>query len=312
MASETKQRVLLVPSDDQRSSLRNALSATQWDIVEANTLEHAAFVQEAQPCDVIVLDGTRAGPAWSEGVIRLARLATSPIVFIANEVIALLLEMLPHGARWLPANIVTEHPELFLAHLQQAISLGNERLLARQTVLELRNCQARVDRLLSLLWETVPGEGPTRWFSQRHMLERLDEEVARTRRNGGPLAVILGELRAESGDRLAPEQLGKLATWMTQVLSDNKRRSDVAGQYGLGGFMLVLPQASTHEAEGACRRLGRLLRHPGHDDLPAVHVCFGISHVPDDPPSVQVLLRHAEERLDQEVASGSEAVPLGT
>src|SRR5262249_30499755 len=82
-------------------------------------------------------------------------------------------------------------------------------------------------------------------------------------------------------------------------VAQHKRRSDVAGQYGLEGFMLLLPQAAVAEALGACRRLSAVLSHAPHDGLPAVHACFGLASVPGDQPSIQALPRRAEERPDR-------------
>ena len=86
---------------------------------------------------------------------------------------------------------------------------------------------------------------------------------------------------------------------MAEQIAREKRRCDVAGQYGLHGFMLLLPQSSEVEARGACQRLGGLLAHPPHADLPALHACFGLASVQGDLLSVQGLLRRAEERLEQ-------------
>jgi diguanylate cyclase (GGDEF)-like protein len=82
-------------------------------------------------------------------------------------------------------------------------------------------------------------------------------------------------------------------------VAQHKRRCDVAGQYGLEGFMVLLPQAEAAEALGACHRLGAVLSHASHEGLPAVHACFGLASVPSDQPSLQALLRRAEERLDR-------------
>lgn len=296
MPGDAKPRVLFAGPHTSFASLHLPLIA--WDVAFANSLEQACFVQEAQPCDVVLIEGSLAGPGWFEGLVRLARLVLAPVVLVADDDPATLLEGLRHGASWLPADLARRHPDLLRVHLERAVALGQERQRARITAAQLRNSHARIDRLLSLLWEAVPGEGPARWYSQRHMLERLDEEVARTRRHGRPLSVVLGELRAETGDRLDPRHLQRLGTWLARQIGANKRRSDVAGQYGLGGFMLLLPQATAEEAEGACRRLAGLLRHEGHEDLPAVHACFGLASVPGDEPAVQALLRRAEERLE--------------
>ena len=80
-----------------------------------------------------------------------------------------------------------------------------------------------MERLVNRLWETVPSETGPSWFTQRHMLERLDEEVQRVKRHGGPLSVVLGEVLPPGDDdpadlaALAAEQVGRgkcaAATW---------------------------------------------------------------------------------------------------
>src|SRR5262249_37012453 len=82
--------------------------------------------------------------------------------------------------------------------------------------------------------------------------ERLEEELARTHRYGGPLTVVLGETHGRQG-RLAPEEAEQVATWMAGQGSPAKRRCDVARQYGPHGFLLLLPRA-TDPAAGRPRR----------------------------------------------------------
>jgi diguanylate cyclase (GGDEF)-like protein len=298
-AKAVRERVLLVARDGIREELRGLMPTADWEVIEARSLEHARFVQDGQPCEAIIVDGGLAGPGWSEGLARLAGQVLAPVVLIGEVAVGSVLEGLRLGASWLPVEIAYRHPELLAGLLTQAIAVGQERQRAVNTTVQLRHCYGRVDRLLGLLWEAAPGEGPVRWYSQRHMLERLDEEVARTRRHGGPLSLILGELRPRSSEKIAPDQLQRLGAWLARQIAENKRRCDVAGQYGLGGFMLVLPRATAEEAAGACQRLQMVLEHPPHDELPGVHACFGTASVPADLPSVQGLLRRAEERLDQ-------------
>jgi hypothetical protein len=61
--------------------------------------------------------------------------------------------------------------------------------------------------------------------------------------------------------------------------------------------MLLLPQAGLGEAVAACGRLGGLLAHAPHGDVPAAHARFGVAAAPNDPASVTGLLARAEERL---------------
>src|SRR5207237_871001 len=113
---------------------------------------------------------------------------------------------LRHGCLWLPPEIVQRCPAVLGALLDQADALGRERHEAARTRSSLADSEAHVERLLGMLWEAIPVEGPSRLFTQRHLLERLDEEVERCRRFKAPLAVVLGELAPLPGQVLDREQ----------------------------------------------------------------------------------------------------------
>src|SRR5438270_10385 len=82
-----------------------------------------------------------------------------------------------------------------------------------------------------------------------------------------------------SGGRFDLEHAGRLAGWAARRIGGSKRRYDVAGQYGLGGFLVLLPQAEREAAEKASRRLGQVLADPAHEGLPEAHAHFGVASV---------------------------------
>jgi diguanylate cyclase (GGDEF)-like protein len=296
----SSRRLLLVAPAEQRARLLLALvNQDRWKPAEADSLEQARFVLQVQACDLIMVDGDMANPDQGEGLAWLRDQVAAPVVVVGDAAPERIVEALRLGALWIPGAAV-DHPGLFSALIEQAVGHGDEQQQAAADRAALRDAQAHVDRLLELLWEAVPGDGPVCWFTQHYMLERLDEEAARCQRYGSALAILLGERRATPGERLHPEQAQYLANQMTERIARSKRRCDVAGQYGLHGFMLLLPQATTAEALGACNRLRGVLAHPPHAELPPIHACFGIASLPGDTPSVQGLLRRAEERLEQE------------
>jgi diguanylate cyclase (GGDEF)-like protein len=299
-------RLLLVAGAKQRPSLLSLLDRDRWEPAEADSLQQARFMLQAQHFDAGVIGGSLAGPGWGDGLAWLAGHLSSPLLVVGEMEMESVVAALGQGAIWLPEEPVLRHPPLMNAVLDQAIRLGNERQRAGAEHVRLRACQGHVDRLLALLWKATPVEGQGRWGTQRYLLERLDEEVARSQRYGAPLSVVLGELNTQTGERLGPEQAQLVAGWLADRIGKEMRRCDVAGQYGLHGFILLLPQASEQQARGACARLGALLNHPPHPDLPALHACFGLASVPTDVPSVQGLLRRAEERLEQ---ARAEAAP---
>jgi diguanylate cyclase (GGDEF)-like protein len=191
-------------------------------------------------------------------------------------------------------------PTLLDALLRRAIQSAALVTRARQAVDELRECRKQTNRLVSLLWETSTGEVRTRWFSQRQMMERFQEEVARTERHGTPLTLVLGEMQAGSA---APSDAGSLLeTWAAEQIIRAKRRPDVAGQYGPNGFMLLLVHTSEPGANAFCQRLQCLLEQsPGTTSGPPVssRAHFGVAGYGSSAFTPKSLLSRAEEALEQ-------------
>jgi diguanylate cyclase (GGDEF)-like protein len=291
--------VLFVAPQGRRAAMHDLVPRERWEAAGVDSLQQALFVLKVNPCDVVVVDSTLAGSNESEALSWLIREAAAPIVLVGDAEPEVVVEMLEQGAVWLPGESFL-FPSVLVAILDQEVRLSLERLQAAGVRSALCECQARIQRLLGLLWEATPAEGPTRWFTQRYMLERLDEEVARSNRYGAPLSVVLVEIRPERGERLCPEQAHHLARWLADCIGKGIRRCDLAGQYGLHGFMLLLPQSSADQAREACKRMRGLLAAPPQGDLPPVRACFGLASVSSDGPTVQRLLRCAEERLEQE------------
>src|SRR5262249_39077316 len=125
----------------------------------------------------------------------------------------------------------------------------------RRAVDGLQECRRQVSRLVTMLWESTPLEASTRWFTQRHMMERLQEEIARTARHGTPFSVVLGEMRLRADNPLQPEGWAHLSALAAEHIGRVKRRCDVIGQYGPHGFMLLLANTSEGNAVAFCRRL---------------------------------------------------------
>jgi GGDEF domain-containing protein len=287
-------RVLLAARDDDRPALLGPFAAGQvpgWDALEAGTLEKARFFLGAAPCDAVLLDGGLYRAAGPDGLAWLAGPDRAPVLLLAGPEPDLVLGALERGAdAWLPRELALAQPLLLGAALRRVARLGDLERQADDAAQELSDCRRQVSRLAGLLWEARPGEGPAPWwYTQRHMLQRLDEEVARARRHGGPLTVVLGELRPEDREAaaLAAKRVGRA-----------KRRCDVAGQYGLHGFMVLLPRGGPAEALGCCRRLRRLLEQPSPGGRP-LHACFGVAAFSAAADTAQGLLSRAEERLER-------------
>jgi diguanylate cyclase (GGDEF)-like protein len=312
-----QRRVLFAGFSLERATLLAQFDAglyPGWEAVAADRLEQAHFVLQMEPCDVLVLDSElyRAsdldGPVWLDGPDQ------TPVLLLTDVTPGLVAEALLQGAdHWLPRDLALSCPALLSAQLQTAALLGDMRRRYRRAGETLADCKKQVSRLVSLLWEVSPVEGRSGWFNQRHMMERLNEEVARTRRHGGDFSVVLGEVQGRRPEKASSSETDQLATWTASRVTHAKRRCDVAGQYGPHGFMLLLPGATRMNAVGACRRLQSVLEEPPDLEetrLPSVQACFGMAAFSPSAATVKALLRQAEERLDRAKEGVGERVEI--
>ncbi len=305
MADEVAcRRVLLVATDKERTEFRIVFQTEplrEWEIIEADSLEQARFMVQLDPCDVLLVDCSLyrvgAGSDWS----WLAGQRRVPVLFLVpgeQESAGIL----PRHATpyWLPCDLARHHPQVLAVMLKQAAEFGDLQRRGQKTSDALEDCRRQVTRLVNLLWEAVPGEGRVRWFTQRYMLERLEEEVSRARRYGGPLSVLLGEVEAPPTGEVPGGEVRQASPWTVDRISRVKRRSDVAGQYGLQGFIMLLPHTDEAGAAGCCRRLRSILQQPVQSAEPAgsPRVHFGLASFSPETTTLKSLLSRAEQRLE--------------
>jgi hypothetical protein len=317
-------RVLLAAEEHLRREYRALFSAeilSNWEVLEADSLERARFVLQLAPCDVLLLEDGLCGGEDGEDLAWLTSQRRAPVLFLSDDPplsppkmggegggIAAMVRREAHYR--LPGELARRHPRVLAVMLEQAAQFGDLQRRGQETSEALEDTRRQVARLVNLLWQAVPGEGRARWFTQRHMLERLEEEVIRAQRYGGPFAVILGEVEGLPGRRPAGDP-GPAATWTVEQISQVKRRSDVAGQYGLQGFMMLLPQTDERGAAGCCRRLRDLLERPQTPGpFGPLRVHFGIACFCAEAQSVKGMLSRAEERLERDKLGAAEEASI--
>jgi diguanylate cyclase (GGDEF)-like protein len=148
------------------------------------------------------------------------------------------------------------------------------------------------------------------WLTQRHILERLQEEVARAERHHEPFTIALAEIEAPApeGKEAAPT----LTEWVIDRVSRTKRRCDAAGQYGLRGFLLLLVHTARDGGLICCHRLQKQLEEAENTveagSAGPVRACFGIASFSGQSTTPQALLSRAEQQLEIARASDTERV----
>lgn len=275
-------RALLAATAPEMEDLRRPFADAAlagWQVIEADTWERAHFVLHHDSCDVLLADeGLRPGP---DGLGWLAAPRQTPVVLLTRPAAETVAEALAAGADvWLPRDLALAHPRLLAAALDRAVRGGDLRRHLRRACTSLQESRCHAGRLADLLWQSTPRDPRAGWFTHRHMLERLQEEVARTARYRTPFSVILGEVRPCA------------TAWTAERIARAKRRCDVAGQYGPHGFMLLLTNTPEERAATVRRRLQETLARD------AVAAALGIAGCSDGLATSPGILRRAEEDLE--------------
>jgi diguanylate cyclase (GGDEF)-like protein len=296
-----RRRVLVAARPADEEALRRLFSSEAmagWERVEADSFQRARFTLQHTACDVLLVDEGLYRAEGPDGLAWLARQNDVPMVFLGGGEAEVCAQAYERGATiCLPHQTTVGHPPLLAAALGRAAQGGELFRSQHRTREALSKSRRQVDRLVGLLWRTVPMDTQTRWCSQRHVLERLHEEVARSGRHGHPLTVAVGEVQAPAEDPSGPDA----GQWVAQRLSRIKRRCDVAGQYGPHGLLLLMVHTPGEGGVACCRRLQRALEEPaapGAGPRGQVRACFGLASRGEQAATPPALLRTAEERLE--------------
>jgi hypothetical protein len=298
-------RVLVVAGRSPELPLEQLFTAAPlagWEAIPAEDFAAARFVLQHNLCDALLVDEPayrQDGPAALDWLSERHRL---PAVVLAppKEEAEAAREKEPRV--WLPRGESAPEAAALAAALDQAARLGDLQRERRRLGEALRQSRRQVDRLVRLLWQTLPLDASRHWLGQRHTLERLREEADRAKRYGSPLTVALGEVETREGGSDAP-----LPDWAAERVARGKRSCDVAGQYGPHGFLLLLVNTPAEGGAACCRRLQRVLEDPPG---PA-RAYFGLAAVSHEAPTPPTLLRRAEDALEAAKADTKERLVCG-
>ena len=184
------------------------------------------------------------------------------------------------------------------------------RLHAGRRILDL---QTELLRTREALREQATHDGLTGLLNRTSILEELDEELARSARNGSAVSVLMVDLdRFKSindthghlaGDAVLREAARRLKT--------AARRYDSVGRYGGEEFLVVLPGCDFEDACAQAERLrDSIAAAPflAPSQLLNVTASLGVACSRDCPP--EVLVRGADDALYQAKAAGRNRVVL--
>jgi diguanylate cyclase (GGDEF)-like protein len=166
---------------------------------------------------------------------------------------------------------------------------------------ERLSLQARTDELTGL-------------FNRRHFHERLGSELARSRRSGDPVALMLldvDDFKAVNDRFGHPVGDGVLQAFAALVC-DQVRGADVVCRTGGEEFAVILPGAQEDEAVAAAHRVVEAVRAAGLGPWGTLTTSVGLAVAPAGGTTVAGLFRAADDRLLAAKAQGKDrAVTAG-
>ena len=270
-------RLLVV--DDQPANVQTLYQALAGDyqVFMATGGEQALKVAHEKLPDLVLLDVVMPGMDGYEVCRRLrADTATAdiPVIFVTAHSGA------DDEARGLDAGAVDFiakpiHPAIVRARVRTHLTLKQQSDLLRQ--------MAFIDGLTGV-------------FNRRYFDEHLQQEWARSARNGTPLALILADIDAfkkyndRYGHQAGDDCLRRVAHALALGLN---RPADMVARYGGEEFACILPETDVAGAYELAQRLGDLVRALAieHADGPAGHVVtisLGVAGRGAHPPGVSL------------------------
>lgn len=158
-----------------------------------------------------------------------------------------------------------------------------------------------VARLHEQLKELAATDALTGLANRRCFLDRLVAEIARTRRTGHTVSVVLIDLNGFKavndayGHAKGDETLIRVA----ETLARSVRASDLAARFGGDEFVLMLPETTPDKTEEILSRFDlREIPVPDQEGAPArLTFSYGIASFPNDGDDPERLLQAADGRL---------------
>jgi diguanylate cyclase (GGDEF)-like protein len=163
----------------------------------------------------------------------------------------------------------------------------------------VQRLRGRIDRLLIRLAGAAGTDPLTGLLNRRALEEMFEIELARARRHGRPLSVLIGDVDSfqELYEQLGDEAADAVLTLVARDLGKWKRRSDIAARTTGPEFALLLPETDERGAFLVAERLRRAVHRRLLDHSVPLSMSFGVATFPGHGDSVDELMRTADHAL---------------
>ena len=233
-------------------------------------------------------------------------LAVLGALMYCGVVVAEGVGLLPYGPA-APSWAATPPPrfDAFVAVSLNASLLVASAFIVGVLITRIREREGELRDLAATLEELSSKDPLTKLYNRRHLMARLERELARVRR-GHPLAAIMIDLdrfkrvNDEHGHQRGDEILEDIAA----AIEEATREVDVPGRYGGDEFVVLLPDTPPPSAVQVAERLVAAVREAGERfdaELP-VTASVGLAFAREDDEA-----RGLIQRADQHAYAAKQA-----
>lgn len=197
---------------------------------------------------------------------------------------------LPLLSEGMPIGILT----IFGAEEEQIEEFS---IMAEQLALEVKKVSL-YERVQTL----AITDGLTNIYVRRHFLERLNEEVARSRRHNLKLSLLMMDIDhfKQCNDTYGHLVGDIILRDIARIMKEQVRQIDLVGRYGGEEFVIALPDTNKTRAAGIAERIRQSIethQFKAYDETITTTISIGIAVYPEDGKDVAALIDRADQAL---------------
>jgi diguanylate cyclase (GGDEF)-like protein/PAS domain S-box-containing protein len=170
-------------------------------------------------------------------------------------------------------------------------------------ITQRKKTEGERDILVNRLQYLSRTDDLTKLLNRRALIERLGEEIRRTRRYKSDLALIISDIDyfKEINDTYGHDVGDKVLKIISSLIKNQLRQTDIIGRYGGDEFLLILPETSIKGAREIADRIHSAVEefifHIGYKRPIKTTVSLGVAQFNIEKEDINGLIKRADNAL---------------
>ncbi len=233
-----------------------------------------------------------------EGLAGAVAKSSNPIVadFTGSEARYVALSPGVRSGLSVPLKVHDELLGVFSLESRRPHAFSPEDVITAQHIAHQLALALHTARTYQAAFEQAITDGLTGLKTHRYFMEAVEREWRRSTRSGQEFSIIMLDMDQfkEVNDRHGHLQGDRVLRAVANVLSDSVRQSNVVARYGGDEFAILMPEATTAQAEAFAERMRANIENDPLLRTHGVTASIGIGTFPEHGPTVEEILRVAD------------------